>query len=419
MVSASGPGASGGGAARASGTRRCRAAVCGVVVGAALVLVWSRHERPVFPAAPSLGTPGGPSTSREDLRKTVDAMEARLRASPTDRAAAVTLAEALWRQSRSTGNGGLVIRAEQALRRAIEQEPADYEARRVLSTVLTSQHRFHDAIAEATRAAAVGARDAWIHGVLADAHLELGNYEEAFDEIDRMMALRPDAGAYARASYAREIQGDLPGAGALMRMAAEATSPHDPEGLAWCHAQLGHLDLLAGNIPDARRRFRRAEVAFPGHPAAGLGLVRAAVEAKEMETALAIGEPLFRASPAPDLADQLGRAARGLGRHAAADRYDALAEQMWRYDMPDARALARFLASRGSKIPDALAAAERARESRRDIFTDDALAWALYQSGRLDEAREAARRALRTGSQDPEIRTHAAAIERVVAERGR
>ena len=328
-------------------SRRLCAAVCGIVAGAALVLVWSRHERPVIPAAPRLGTPGAPSTSRDDLRKTVDAMEARLRANPADRAAAVTLAEALWRQSRADGNAGLVIRAEQVLRRAIEQEPADYDARRVLSAVLASRHRFHDAIAEATRAAALGARDGWIHGVLADAHLELGNYDEAFDEIDRMMALRPDAAAYARASHAREIQGDLPGATALMRMAAEATSPHDPEGLAWCYAQLGHLSLLARNIPDARRHFRRAEAAFPGHPAAGLGLVRAAVEAGEMETALAIGEPLFRAAPAPDLADQLGRAARSLGQHAAADRYDALAEQMWRYDMPDARALARFLAERG------------------------------------------------------------------------
>jgi len=392
------------------------AIVCGLVAGAALVLAWSRPQRPATPATPRLGTPGAPSTSGEELRRTVDRMEARLRANPEDRAAAVTLAEALWRQARASGNAGLLIRAEQAMRGALAQEPLDYDARRMLATVLASQHRFQEAVRESERLAGERPRDGWIHGVLADARIELGEYEEAFRAIDRMMEIRPDAAAYARASYAREIQGDLPGAAALMQMAADATSAHDPESLAWLYVQLGHLNLQAGNIPEARRRFRQADSVFPGHPAAGLGLVRAANDVGEREAALAIGEPLFRKSPTPDLADQLGQAARALGRQAEADRYDLLAEQMWRYDMPDTTALAQFLAERGRNKDEAIAAAARARELRRDIFTEDALAWALFKAGRIAEARDASQRALRTGSRDRRIHAHAAAIERAIVE---
>jgi tetratricopeptide (TPR) repeat protein len=133
------------------------------------------------------------------------------------------------------------------------------------------------------------------------------------------------------------------------------------------------------------------------------------------EEALTIGSRAFESAPTPDLALQLAHAARALGRTEDADRYDALAEQMWRDDMPDPVALARLLADRGRNLDEAVESARRARESRRDIFTEDALAWALFKSGRIDEAREAMDRALRTGTRDRVIRAHAAAIEAALA----
>ena len=246
--------------------RGAAAIVCGLVAGAALVYVWNRPQAPAIPATPRLGTPGAPTTSREDLRRTLEAMEARVRATPADRAVAVTFAEALWRQARVTGDAGLAARAEHALRTALEQEPTDYDARRMLATVLAFQHRFREAMLEARRAADLRPRDPWIQGVIADAHFELGDYDEAFAAVDRMMELRPDAAAYARASYAREIQGDLPAATRLMQMAAEATSPHDPESLAWLCAQLGELHIQSGNLTEARRRFKQADSVFPDTP---------------------------------------------------------------------------------------------------------------------------------------------------------
>jgi hypothetical protein len=48
---------------------------------------------------------------------------------------------------------------------------------------------------------------------------------------------------------------------------------------------------------------------------------------------------------------------------------------------------------------------------RHDIHTLDLLAWALYRSGRLNEALPIMRRALATGTAEPTLRYHAAMIE--------
>ena len=120
-------------------------------------------------------------------------------------------------------------------------------------------------------------KDAYVHGLVGDAHLELGEYDEAFSAFDRMNELKPTAASYARASYARELQGDLPGALDIMKMALDATSPNDAEAVAWHRAQLGHLYFEMGRLADASREFAHADHVFPGHPMAADGLARVAV----------------------------------------------------------------------------------------------------------------------------------------------
>src|SRR5207244_1362978 len=138
----------------------------------------------------------------EALDSTIASLNARLVRSPGDGRVAVTLADALLRQARVTGNAGLAVRAEAALATVLEHEPEHYESRRMLAAVYLSQHRFRDAVREALRCQRTRPRDAWTFGVLGDAHLELGDYPEAFAAFDRMAALRPDSASYARASYA-------------------------------------------------------------------------------------------------------------------------------------------------------------------------------------------------------------------------
>ncbi len=357
-----------------------------------------------------LGAPSAPGTSRESLERTITAAEARLRVAPADEAAGVRLADALLRQARVLSNPGLAIRAELVLRTALASNPERYDARRMLATVLLSQHKFRDSIQEAERCQQVRPADAWLFGILGDAHLELGEYDAAFAAFDRMAAIRPDAASYARISYARELQGNLDEAIRLMSMALEATGPNDPESIAWHHAQLGHLHLTQGNLDAAARDYAHADYVFPDHPFAIEGRARVASARGQHADALALAERAIATAPSPSLlafsADQL----RALGRGAEADRADALAEAAWRTDAPEPARLALFLAQRGRNLDEAVALAESTLRDRDDIFTNDALAWAYYRAGRIDDAVRASARAMRTGVQNHEMRERARVI---------
>ena len=49
-------------------------------------------------------------------------------------------------------------------------------------------------------------------------------------------------------SRSSRFQGDIEGALKLMTMSVEATSPQDPESLAWHYAQIGNLLLQTNDI---------------------------------------------------------------------------------------------------------------------------------------------------------------------------
>lgn len=386
-------------------------AITAVCLTAALGACAGHSRETSAPAPiPLLGSATARSTARDDLNRTIADMQTRLAKAPGDARAAVTLADALLRQTRVTGNAGLAARAEAALKEVLKRDPEQYDARRMLAATYLSQHRFREALAQAETCRQVHRDDAWLEGAIGDAHLELGEYPDAFDAFDRMVTLKPNAASYARASYARELQGDLPAAVKFMRMAAESTGPQDPESLAWHYAQLGHLYLELGKTDDADREFRHADYAFPGHPFARTGLARVAAARGHYADALTLVQAADGQLPvAADLA-LAGDLLAALGRTDEAERNYRLAEAAWQSDSPEPSRLARFLAERGRRPADAVQIAEQASTSRHDIFTEDALAWAYFQAGQIDRARTAIALALRTGSRDRILRYHAAAI---------
>jgi tetratricopeptide (TPR) repeat protein len=368
-------------------------------------------RRPSAPVTPLLGS-GQLSTSRHDLERTIAAMRERVAAAPDDASSAVVLADALLRQTRVSGNAGLAKDAERVLLAVLERDSERYDARRMLAAAYLSQHRFADALREAERCRTMRTDDAWVWGVIGDAHIERGEYEAAFDAFDRMASIKPTAAAYARVSYARELQGDLEGALQTMQMASEATSPHDPESLAWHHAQLGHLYLEMGQLGRARREFLAAGHTFPGHPFAEIGRARVAEAAGDLRTALDIVMAMLETSPTPADLAYAGDLMTKLGQREGAERQYRLAEAAWRTDAPEPSRLARFLAERGRQLDEAITIGEKARVNRNDIFTADALAWAYFQTGQLDKARSMIALALRTGTRDRVIRAHASEIAR-------
>jgi tetratricopeptide (TPR) repeat protein len=315
------------------------------------------------------------------------------------------------RAARVKGDAELAIEAEHVLRATLKHSSSDYLASRMLSVVYLSQHRFAEALTEAKAAQTLRPNDAWNYAIAGDALLELGRYEEAFDSFDQVMEHRPDAGAYARVAYARELQGDLDGAVRLMRMSAEATSRQDVEGLAWTFAQIGNLYLLQGRLDEAEREFTHAEFIFPSHPYAMNGRVRLFIARHRYADALDLSRrvPITPESLATqgDLLARLGHLDDAEAMYREAERVE---REGWKQEQPQPGALARFLAERGRDIPEAIALAERAAHERQDVVTMDALAWSYFRAGRMADAASAIQRATRLGTADPRIRCHASAI---------
>ena len=363
---------------------------------------------------PALAGTRGAGTSTGDLHGRVIDLRQRLSREPRDVGVAIMLGDALVRQARTSGNGGLAIEAERALKKALDGDVANYDANSILASIYLSQHRFREAIAIAERNRGERPDDPINYGVIGDGHLELGEYEQAFGAFDRMMALRPSAAAYARVAYARELQGNLAGAVESMRLAAEATGAGDPESIAWHRSQVGDLLVRLGKLREAEAEYVAASQAYPGHPFALMGYASLLAARGDRSSALTLLENLQRTAPTPDVAARIGDLLAELGRPAEAERQWALAEAGWRSDAPEPKNLARFLADHDRKLDEAVAIAEKAAADRQDIFTEDALAWAYFKGGRLADARATIKRALRTGTLDRDIRKHAAAIERVV-----
>lgn len=259
------------------------------------------------------------------MAQTVALMTARLAESPTDSDAAVRLADTWLRQARVLNRSSLHMQAEEVLNRVIDAHPSDYLAHRMRAAVYLAQHRFQDAILEAGRCRALRRHDPVIDGILGDALLELGDLPGAIEAFDRMLAQRPDAASYARASYARELQGDHRGALVLMTMADEATSAHDVESQAWHASQLGNLHVSAGNLQEALRQFTRADTLFPDHPFATLGLARLDLLEGRPAEALRRLQPRLDAAPSADDFQLAGDAWLKLGHADEARRHHALA----------------------------------------------------------------------------------------------
>lgn len=384
------------------------AAIAGVVGYANWQDARATQARAARRTAPSRGLV--PKTTRADLDAQIAAMRVRLTEDEDDRDAAILLAESLMRQARVTGNVGLVEDAASALRVVTASNPSDYEAQRMLATVLLSQHKFRAAVEVADTLRRERPDDAWTYGILGDGHLELGEYADAFAAFQRMMDLKPSAAAYARASYALELQGNLPRAQEAMEMALSATSPRDAEALAWHHAQIGNLLFAQGRVDDAFRRYEAAHYVFRDHPFAVAGLAKVRAARGDLQGAIDLSLEEFARRPTPDVASRLGDLFAGLGRVDDAERYYALAESAWRTDVPEPVYLAAFLAERGRHVAEAVKLAEEQAETRRDIHTMDALSWAYFRAGRVEEAWKASEAARRTGSVDRTILYHAAAI---------
>jgi len=326
----------------------------------------------------------------------------------------------LQQQARASGDPSLYPRAERELRRAAELDPRNAVAVRGLAALAASRHRFAESLPLAHRALRLEPGSATAYGLIGDANLELGRYDEAFAAFDRMAKLKPTANAYARISYARELLGDTEGAIAAMELAVDS-SIGTAEPSAWSRTLLGNLLLGSRRAGEAELRFREALAFVPGYPAAVSGLAELRIAKGDFEGAAKLYRRAAAAAPVPELSASLGDTLAKLGRTKAAERAWRTADELERlFASNGGRNLletAEFDLNHDRSVRSALERARRGRAERPSIEGDHVLAWALYKNDRCQEARAVSVRSLRLGTLDIDGLYHHSLIEACLGNR--
>lgn len=160
----------------------------------------------------------------------------------------------------------------------IKDKDLKFRALSAKAGVELSQHEFAKALATGQQALKLNPYNSGIYGVLTDANVELGNYEEAVRMADKMVSIKPDLRSYSRVSYLREIHGDVPGAIEALTMAVNAGAP-GADNTAWAMVTLGNLYLQYGKIKEAEQIYQSTLELRPGFSFAMAGL--AEVEIKQ------------------------------------------------------------------------------------------------------------------------------------------
>lgn len=373
----------------------------GGLVGGVLAESRSTETAPAVPAALAdralAGAAGGVGAFG------LASLEARLRTRPGDAALLTQLGFAYQLRWRETADPSYVPRSEAALRRAVRFGTEDAHAVLGLGSLALIQHEFRKALRYGRRAERLLPGSSKPYGIIGDALIELGRYDEAFAAFDRMASLRPALASYARIAYARELVGDRRGAVAAMRLALDAAAGQ-AEPTAWAHVELAKLQLGLGNARAARMHARLALRALPGYPSARVELARVEAAEGRLDAAIAGARRAVDAIPTSgslallaDLLEQDGRTAEARRQRATIAVVDRLLEANGvRVDLESAVIRADNLV----RPEDTVRLARRARADRPSILGDDALAWALARAGRCEEAVPVAKRALRLGTKD-------------------
>jgi tetratricopeptide (TPR) repeat protein len=364
----------------------------------------TRSEPVVAPAA---NTPVSPADAR------IQKAQAIIQSSRHQAEGYNLLASAYLQKARETGDLSFNTKAEAALERVFAIEPQNYDALKLQAKLLLTNHRFMDALEVCQRAQFSRQDDADVYGAITDANVELGNYTEAIAAAQKMVDLRPDTSAYSRIAYLRSLHGDTVGAIKAMRVSVRAADPGDREAMAWCRVQLGKELLNAGHRGEAEREYDQALLIFPGHRAALEAKAHSRATAGDFNAALAIYSQQQAQGPSADAALALGDLYTLLGRTDEAKRNYDLFEALERQNVETEKSwrhLIYYWLDHDKNLAEALIQARRERAQRKDIFTCDLLAWALFKNGELEAAKIAIKEALRLGTKDPRISYHAGVI---------
>ena len=338
------------------------------------------------------------------------------------------LGVAYMQKARETGDITYYQLAEQALEKSLALESTHSEAVSAtthLSNVYFAEHRFEDSLTWARKALAFQTGDVSQFATIGDCLMNLGDYDQARAAYSKLTPSlsKPYMGpglTYLRESRLAALdfaEGRSRDSIARMQraVAAARSAGMHPENIAWTQYMLGFEYFRIGQVADAEKSYEASLAAYPGYHRALAGLAELRASQGGYDEAIRLYQQAIGVIPMPMYAAELGDVYARVGRVDQANKEYELVEYIARLSTLSKsvfnRELALFYAAHNMKLDQALALARSELAVRRDVYTWDAFAFALYMNGHYKEAAAAVVHSLRLGTQDPLLFFHAGMIE--------
>lgn len=345
----------------------------------------------------------------------------KLRLEPANTKSKLALASIFINEARAWGNHAYYDEAAMFyVDQVMAEEPKNFEAAVMKSVLLLSQHKFEEALKQANFTKQINPYNAFVYGILVDAHVELGDYTKAIEYADQMTSIRPDIRSYSRVAYLREINGDYPGAIEAMKMAVTAGAAGE-EATAWARVQLANLFEHTGQLLQAKEQYDLALAERENYAFALGGKAKLLLHENKTEEAIQlftnadelIDDPQFKEGLA-EAYTQKGETKKALALQekiikAINDHSHRTDKDKNTHEHEGMELAYAYLAVNNNK--EALKSAESEYKRRpNNIDVNECMAWVLYQNKETAKALPYIKTALRTNSRNPRLLGRAALI---------
>ncbi len=349
-----------------------------------------------------------------NTKEAIESLQDDLRRNPEHTESKIKLAQAYMQEARITGDHGYYdALAYQLVNEILKKDDAHFEALSCKATLQATAHQFTDALKTCKKAIKINPYSAYIYGVLCDANVELGNYEEAIKAADKMVSLRPDIRSYSRISYLREIFGNYDGAKEAMELALHSNIP-GLEQTEWARVYLGKLNELTGNTKKAEQLYSVSLIHREHYAPALAGLARISKLKKDYPKAIEFYNEAIESQNDYAYHQELGEIFAIINQPSeSAKEFDIAKDILIRHQHPTTeengighnidRELAQlFLAMHEYDLAYNSAAIEYSRRPK-NIDVNETLAWSCYQKKMYPEAQYYILKAIKTGSKNAEL----------------
>ncbi len=133
-----------------------------------------------------------PQTTISKTDKLITKLETQRSLHPKEVSIYISLSYAYLQKVRETADSSYYKKVDSLLTKAQGLSPENADVYAIRAIVAYGRHNFIQGLTNANRAVSINPNKPSYYGLLGDAQIELGNYDEAVSNFQKMVDLRPD-----------------------------------------------------------------------------------------------------------------------------------------------------------------------------------------------------------------------------------